>query len=196
MAYRNANAEFDFAHAALMVIDMQNDFLLVDAPIQCHNGLHIVNNIQRLAGEFRKHNRPVIYTQEIHRKQKVDFGLELAYEEPEHCIEGSGGEQFFLMLLPEDNDYIIKKRRYSAFFATDLDLLLRGLNVNTLVLTGVATDVCIRATAQDAQQYNYRVLVPQECVAGTSEDAHCEALKNIDYIYGKVISVQDLYERI
>lgn len=50
-----------------MIIDMQNEFLLENAPIRCHNGLHIVDSIKQLADEFRKNNRPVIYTQEMHR---------------------------------------------------------------------------------------------------------------------------------
>jgi nicotinamidase-related amidase len=82
---------FDLFSAALIIIDMQNDFLLEDAPIYCTGGLAAVVGIEKLARYFRANNRPVIFTQEAHRKQRVDFGLELAYEEPEHCLEGSFG---------------------------------------------------------------------------------------------------------
>jgi len=191
-----ATVAFDFAHTALIVIDMQNDFLVKGAPIECPGGLQIVESIHSLAETFRQKNRPVIYTQEIHREQQVDFGLELAYEEPLHCVEGSDGVEIFQGLCPKPEDYVIQKRRYSAFFATDLDLLLKGLDCHTLVLVGVATDVCVRATAQDAQQYNYRVFVPQECVAGTSIEAHCGALNNIAYIFGNVLPVKTLMEMI
>lgn len=194
MANSNLKGFFKISQTALIVIDMQNDFLLDDAPICCDGGINIVKNIKILAEYFRKNNRPVIFTQEEHRKQKVDFGLELEYEEPEHCIEGTYGVDFYRYLKPLENDYLIKKRRYSAFFATDLDLLLRGLNVNTLILTGVATDVCVRATAQDAQQLGYYVIVPPECVAGTSLTAHEAALSNIKYIWGKIVSLKDILE--
>lgn len=180
---------FNISNAALIIIDMQNDFLLETAPICCAGGLEIVPGIEKLARFFRANNRPVIFTQEAHRKQKVDFGLELAYEEPEHCLEGSSGVDFYENLEPQEDDYIIKKRRYSAFFATDFDLLLRGMGIDTLVLTGVATDVCVRATAQDAQQHSYKVIVPVECVAGTSIKAHQAALDNISYLFGTTVAL-------
>lgn len=183
---------FDMSKAALIIIDMQNDFLLEDAPIPCPGGLETVQHIEKLAQIFRLHNRPVIYTQESHRKEKVDFGLELMYEEPEHCLEESSGIDFISDLKPSSGDFIICKRRYSAFFATDLDLLLRGMGIDTLVLTGVATDVCVRATAQDAQQHSYNVIVPVECVAGTSEKAHQAALDNISYIFGITVPLAHL----
>ncbi len=177
---------------ALLIIDMQNDFLLPGAPIECSGGLKAIPQIKKLIQCFKEHKRPIIFSQECHRKEKVDFGLELFYEEPEHCLEGTDGVEFVQQLTPADNDFIIKKRRYSVFFATDLDLLLKGLNVDTLILTGVATDVCVRATAQDALQYNYKVIVPPECVAGTSPEAHQAALNNIAYVFGKIIAVDEL----
>ncbi|MBZ5782378.1 cysteine hydrolase family protein, partial [Klebsiella aerogenes] len=79
------------------------------------------------------------------------------------------GVEIIADLSPQVGDQVLIKRRYSAFFATDLDLLLRGMGVDTVVLTGVATDVCVRATAQDAMQLDYRVIVPRECVAGTRQ---------------------------
>ena len=161
---------FDFLHTALIIVDMQNDFLLEDAPICCPGRLDIVKNIEKLVRYFRTNNQLVIFTQDEHQKQ--DFGLELNRKEPEHCLEGTCGLDFYKDLKPYENDYIIKKRRYSAFFITDLDLLLLGLNMNTLILTGVATDVCVEATAQDAQQLGYHVIVIPECVAGTSFIAH------------------------
>ncbi len=128
-----------------------------------------------------------IYTQEAHRAQGVDFGRELEGEEPVHCLEGTQGVEIIPDLARHQEDFLIIKRRYSAFFTTDLDLLLCGLNVGSLILTGVATDVCLRATAQDAQQLNYRVIVPKGCVAGTSEEQHHAALQNIAYNLGTML---------
>ncbi len=183
---------FDFFHTALIIIDMQNDFLLENAPICCPGGLDIVKNIEKLARHFRTNDQPVIFTQDEHQKQ--DFGLQLDHENPEHCLEGTCGIDFYKDLKPYENDYIIKKRRYSAFFATDLDLLLRRLDMNTLILTGVATDVCVEATAQDAQQLGYHVIVIPECVAGTSFIAHQAALDNIKVHFGKIISLNKILD--
>jgi nicotinamidase-related amidase len=172
---------------AILVIDMQRDFIDQGAPIECPGGREIIPSIQRLLNLARQKGLPVIYTQEAHRAQGVDFGRELDGEEPVHCVEGTPGVEIVPDLDPQPGDFLIVKRRYSAFFATDLDLLLRGLGVDTLVLAGAATDVCVRATAQDAQQLNYWVIVPEECVAGTSVEQHRAALRNIAYILGKVL---------
>ncbi|MEP4192729.1 MAG: isochorismatase family cysteine hydrolase, partial [Sneathiella sp.] len=144
----------------------------------------------------RDNNIPIIFTQEVHRNDEVDFGLELEYGEPIHCLEGSKGVDFIDTLRPGSDDYIIRKRRYSAFFATDLEILLKGLKVDVLILAGVATDVCVRATAQDAHQLNYKVVVVPECVAGTNPDRHLAALENISYIFGSVVPLDSLGNRL
>lgn len=177
---------------AILVIDMQRDFIDEGAPIECPGGRKCIAPIQRLLDLAHQKGLPVIYTQEAHRAEGVDFGRELDGEEPVHCVEGTPGVEIIPDLIPQPGDFLIVKRRYSAFFATDLDLLLRGLEVDTLILTGVATDVCVRATAQDAQQLNYRVIVPEECVAGTSVEQHRAALRNIAYILGKVLPLNEV----
>jgi nicotinamidase-related amidase len=169
---------------------MQRDFIDKGAPIECPGGREIIPNIQRLLDLARQKGLTVIYTQEAHRAQGVDFGRELDGEEPVHCVEGTPGVEIVPDLAPQPRDFVIVKRRYSAFFATDLDLLLRGLGVDTLILTGAATDVCVRATAQDGQQLNYWIIVPEECVAGTSVEQHHAALHNIAYILGKVLPLE------
>lgn len=175
---------------ALLVIDMQRDFLDPGAPIECPGGRDAIEPIRELAELARSSGVPVIYTQEAHRAQRVDFGLELEYDEPEHCLEDGQGVDIVADLQPEPDDYVIRKRRYSGFFATDLEILLKGLGVDTLILTGVATDVCVRATAQDAQQLGYRLVVVTDCVAGTSRKAHEAALDNIGYIFGMVAPLE------
>jgi biuret amidohydrolase len=183
-------------NAAVLVIDMQHDFIDEDAPICCKGGKEIVPHIQELTALARLRGLPVIFTKESHRRQKVDFGLELEYGETEHCLEGSTGVEIIDELCPRAEDYVLVKRRYSGFFATDLDMLLKGLKADTLVLTGVATDVCVRATAQDALQLDYRVLVPEECVAGTSRARHAAALDHISYVLGRVVPIAALLEQL
>jgi len=180
----------------MLVIDMQCDFVDDDAPIACKGAKDLVPRILALKRTARAAGIPVIYTKEAHRSQKIDFGLELEYGEIEHCVEGTRGVEIIDELRPEDCDHVIVKRRYSAFFATDLDLLLRVLGIDTLILTGVATDVCVRATAQDALQLDYRVFVPPECVAGTSEARHTAALEHIAYVLGRVLPLATLIERV
>lgn len=181
---------------AVVVIDMQNDFLAPGAPIECAGGRAIVEPIGKLLSMARHRKVPVIFTQELHRAEMIDFGRELDYEEPVHCLEGSKGADYFGALRPLQGDFAVPKRRYSAFFATDLDILLKGLGVDTLILTGVATDVCVRATAQDAHQHDYRVIVIPECVAGTNAQRHAAALDNIAYVFGRVVGLETMVEEL
>lgn len=188
----NNLVKIDKYDCAIIVIDMQNDFIAMGAPIECPGGRDIIPVLSKLLNFARTKNIPVIYTQEMHRIQKVDFGMELEREEPEHCLEGSIGVQLIDDLSPEPGDYVIPKRRYSAFYCTDLEILLKGLKKNTLIITGAATNVCVYATCLDAQQRDYRVVAVADCVAGTDRDLHKAFLRNIEYVLGDVATAEEL----
>ena len=172
-------------NAALLIIDMQHDFLDEGAPIPCVDGPRIIPGIRQLAAAARRANIPVIYTQEVHRSSRIDFGRELDGAEDLHCIDGSHGVQIVPDLQPQPGDILVRKPRYSAFLGTDLPFVLNGVGVragDTLILTGVATDVCVHYTAADAHQYDYRVRIVTDCVAGTSPEAHAASLRAIEYL--------------
>lgn len=128
-------------------------------------------------------NIPVIFIREVHRPDLVDFGRELDGAEDIHCIETDPITDIAKEVLNyRDTDYIINKRRYSAFFATDLDILLRGLKVDTLLLCGGLTDVCVHYTFVDGHQHDYFCRVIEDCVAGSSSDAHEASLRAMEYM--------------
>jgi len=166
--------------SALLVIDMQHDFVDKTGAVPCEGAPEIIPRIKELILEARRARIPIIFTQEVHRPQKVDFGRELDGNEPLHCVEGTKGAEIVGELTPQPSDYVIPKRRYSAFFGTDLNILLRGLNVDMLFITGAATDVCVYLTAMDAHQYDFKVKIPNDCVSGTSQAAHDAALAAVE----------------
>lgn len=126
---------------------------------------------------------PVIFIQEVHRPNLVDFGRELDGSEDIHCLEGNPDTEIAVKETGfQPADYLIKKRRYSAFFGTDLEILLRGLKVDTLILCGGLTDVCVHYTFVDGHQSDYFCRVVEDCVAGSSEDAHEAALRAMEYL--------------
>lgn len=125
---------------------------------------------------------PVIHFKEVHRKELVDFGRELDGAEPVHCLETWPGTDYHPDLYPVDGEYPMQKRRYSCFVATDLDLLLRGLRVDTLVLVGAMTNVCVHYTFVDAHQLDYHVHVVEDAVFGSDWDAHHAALRAMAYL--------------
>jgi nicotinamidase-related amidase len=168
------------ATRALLIVDMQHDFVDEDGAVPCQDALKIVSRIKELSLEARRASIPIIYTREVHRPQKVDFGRELDGGETLHCVEGTRGAEIVEELAPKESDYVINKRRYSAFFGTDLAILLKGLAVDTLFITGAATDVCVYLTAMDGHQFDFKVRIPKDCVAGTSQAAHEAALAAVE----------------
>jgi nicotinamidase-related amidase len=112
----------------------------------------------------------------------VDFGREVDGAEPIHCVEGIRGVELRPEAKPLDGEWLIQKRRYSAFFATDLDLLLRGIGVDRLIVCGFLTDVCIHYLCVDAHQRDYHVYVARDATAGSSPGASEAALAAIEYL--------------
>ena len=177
--------------SALVVIDSQNQFV-ADLPQEV-NAWKTVDRIAEVLEIFRQKKIPIIHFREIHRKQMVDFGRELDGDEGIHCIEGTEAADFVEKNRPLENEFFIAKRRYSGFFATDLDLLLRSLKVETIYVVGFLTDVCVHYTCADAHQHDYFVRVIKEATAGSSIEAANASLAAIKYLqHDAIISIEDL----
>lgn len=170
-------------NSALLVIDIQQeDFKEMREENWNDPAWDCIRNAKRVLDVFRKKKLPVIQIKEVHRPNLVDFGRELDGSERIHCIESSPDTDYAKLTYPIEGEYLISKRRYSAFFGTDLEILLKGLKVDTLYLIGGLTDVCIHYTAVDAHQNDYHIKVVTDAVAGSSEEAHRYALKAIRYL--------------
>ncbi len=135
---------------------------------------------------------PVVFIQEIHRADGVDFGRELDGDEDVHCLDNDPRTEIaFDEMGYRAGDYTVPKRRYSAFFGTDLEILLRGLKVETLILCGGLTDVCVHYTFVDAHQWDYHCRVVEDCVAGSSVEAHEASLRAMEYLQTGAIRSRD-----
>ncbi len=95
-------------------------------------------------------------------------------------------------LRPEPGDLLIEKRRYSAFFETDFDRQLRAREIDTLVVAGATTNVCVDSTVRDAYFRGYDVVVLEDCVASYEQDLHAATLRNVDLLFGMVVSAENL----
>ena len=177
---------FIVGRPALLMIDFQRGGFLPgkESGIPHMGGMHErVPRAKALVSAARAAGVPVIFIQEVHRPDHVDFGRELDGEEDLHCIEGQQGTEIAAEEVDfRPGDYHIPKRRYSAFFATDLELLLKGLKVETLILLGGLTDVCVQYTFVDGHQHNYYCRVVEDCVGGSSFPAHHSALAAMEYL--------------
>jgi len=173
--------------AALIVIDIQASTFIDHSDMRAIANMPDYKQRMELSRKAidtaRAHDIPVVFIQEVHRPDLVDFGRELDGDEDVHCLEGDPGTEIAVNemgYLP--TDYLIRKRRYSAFFGTDFEILLRGLKVDTLLLCGGLTDVCVHYTFVDGHQSDYFCRVIEDCVAGSSLEAHEAALRAMEYL--------------
>lgn len=135
-----------------------------------------------LIEKARERDIPIVFFQEAHRRNLIDFGHELDGAEDVHLLEGDPGTEIDPALDVRPDDYIIRKRRYSCFFGTEFEILLKGLGADTLILIGGHTDVCVHYTFVDGHQHDYFCRVVEDCVAGSSLDAREAALRAMEYL--------------
>ncbi|MEM6488208.1 MAG: isochorismatase family cysteine hydrolase [Pseudomonadota bacterium] len=172
--------------AAVIVVDIQQGSFIQGYDVGIAKMPGYVDHMRRarpVIDAARAAGCPVIFIQEAHRPDGVDFGRELDGDETEHCVEGRPGTELAAEVTGyRAGDYFIRKRRYSAFFGTDLEILLKGLRVQTLILVGGLTDVCIHYTFVDGHQHDYYVRVVEDAVGGSSQAAHDAALAAMEYL--------------
>lgn len=180
--------------AALVVIDMTYDFVNPDGAVYYENNRKILPNLIECINEARRHNYLIIFIQHSHRKYKFD---KKTLTGRTNSLEGTGGDQLDPSLpIDEEKDYIIKKRRYSAFYSTDLDLILREHCIRKVVITGTKTNNCVRSTVEDAYHLDYEAIVVKDCVATNDETVNEIYLRDIDRYYGKVIGSKYLFDYV
>lgn len=168
----------------LIVVDIQKVGFDDDGSIPLMPGM--VDRMRRARSVIdaaREGGVPIIFLQESHRKTGVDYGREMDGDEDMHLREDWPGTAIAAeeVGLRED-DYVIVKRRYSGFIGTDLQILLRGLKADTLILVGGLTNICVHYTFADGHQSDYYCRVVEDCVAGSSIEAHDAALANMEYL--------------
>ncbi|MGE3619651.1 MAG: cysteine hydrolase family protein [Acidimicrobiia bacterium] len=167
---------------ALVVVDIQAGATTGEDPLAVVGQHEAIAAAADVLAAAREVGLPVVHFKEVHRKEMVDFGRELDGTEPVHCLETWPGTDYHPAVYPRDGEFPMHKRRYSCFVATDLDLLLRGLRVDTVVLVGSMTDVCVHYTFADAHQLDYHAHVVEDAVYGSSWEAHHAALRAMAYL--------------
>jgi nicotinamidase-related amidase len=149
----------------LLVIDMLNDFIKEGGSLVVPGAERIIPRIRELIDSARAAGAPVIYVTDAHRPDDKEFDIWAP-----HAVPGTWGGEVIGELAPEPGEHIVRKRRYSAFFGTDLELRLSELGIRKLYLTGVLTNICVYFTAADGKARNYEVAVVKDAVASLSEE--------------------------
>ena len=176
--YNQHEMQLNVAASALLVIDMQIFFLDAASPSFTCGGLAIIPKVKRLIEAFRRANRPVIFTRHVHHPNDLDSGI-MGWWWKGKCLEGSPESEIHPELAPAAGEKTVFKHRYSAFYNTDLETVLRCLKVEDLVITGVMTNMCCESTARDAYFRDYRVFFPADGTGSINEEMQIASLMNL-----------------
>lgn len=167
--------QMDHTQTCLLIIDMINEFTFDGAEKLFPALEQTARNIATLKQRVKTAGLPVLYVNDNFGKWRSDFRTLV-----DRCLEGDcRGKRIAEVLKPEEDDYFVLKPKHSGFFATPLELLLRCLNVQRVILTGVAGDNCVLFTAADAYMRNFDVAVPADCTVSIDPHANRSALEHM-----------------
>src|SRR5947208_14656888 len=159
----------DRQRTALIVVDMENYFVAPGAPLETPAGRAMLPTLKRALTFCRERGIRFIYTTHAHRRDGCDMGrFEDLWPPIRHrtgLVDGEPGIEISPEIAPRADEIVITKRRYSAFYGTDLEIILRGVGVDTVVISGVTTENCCHATARDALFRDYRVVFLSDATA-------------------------------
>jgi ureidoacrylate peracid hydrolase len=208
---KTASISPDINKSALIIIDMQNDFLHregnfshiarehpefeIDTPFL----IGTIPNVRRLVEAFRATGRPVVYLAHVLKPDYSDaafpywrVGVEPGSGNRTHCVEGTWGAQIIDDLKPQEGDHLIVKKGFGGFSNTPLDTALRNMGVTTCVVSGVTTCVCVSTTIRGGVEYNYRMIVVGDAVAEVDRATHEAELKTMARIFADVKTTDDV----
>ena len=188
------------AHAALVVVDVQNDFV-ADGGFFDRIGADVTSvqksipNLVRLIEKARAAGVFVVFVQAIYDPEFVSAPMRernqrRAVELP-RCLTGSWGADFYAV-RPDAGEPVVIKHRYSAMLNTELDALLKRRGIRSLLLTGVSTDTCVESTGRDAYFIDYYVSIVSDCCGAMSQSDHLGALKRFERDYGAVVTSDEV----
>ena len=181
--------------SALVVIDMQNFFLVPLSPPFACGGLAILPTVKRPVRSFRCARQPVIYTRHVHHPGRIDAGI-MGWWWEGMCIDGTPESEIHPDISPLPNEKVISKHRYSAFYNTDLEIILRCLKVQDLVISGVMTNMCCESTARDAYYRDYRVFFLADGTGCDHEEMHVASLLNLAYGFAYVTTADSIIRQL
>jgi ureidoacrylate peracid hydrolase len=188
---------------ATLIVDMQNDFVADDgvlprAGMNNQSAKAIVPRVRELVEFSRARGIPVIWAKMIY-DSAADVGLLIersAFYQHGGLRRGTWGAELVDGLEVQPGDYVIEKKRFSAFFNTPLDDLLRELGVTHLLVAGVRTDFCVESTIRDAFFRDYHIIMVKDCVAGYFQDLHENAIKTMGTVFARVMDSDEVKQSL
>lgn len=180
--------------SAVLVVDMLNDFCADGGAMVLPGSERLIAPQNSVIEAIRNNRGTVVFVNDAHRNG-LRRDREFLKREP-HCREGTWGAKVVDALDRRPEDIEVVKRRYSGFFNTDLDLTLKDMEIDTVIVVGVVTNICVRSTVHDAFFHGYRVFVPQDCVAATGPREQESSLYDIATHFGWVTRSDDIVKAL
>lgn len=181
--------------SALLVVDMQQFFLDEASPTFTCGGVAIIPTVKRLISAFRKAGRPVIFSRHVHHPGDLDVGI-MGWWWEGKCLEGSPESEVHPELAPLPGEKVIFKHRYSAFYNTDLETVLRCLKVEDIVVAGTMTNMCCESTARDAYYRDYRVFFLADGTGSITEEMHLASLLNLAFGFAYITTCDSILAQL
>lgn len=184
---------------ALLIIDMQNDFLLPGAPAEIPGAIKIVPAVKKLLDFCRERKIPVFHVIRHYRYDGSDienFRREGFLQNARYLVPGTSGAEILSELKPAEGEYIIVKPRFSAFFCTELELILKRIKIDDIVICGVQYPNCIRATALDSVSYDYNTTVITDATAGADDEIEVSNIRDLMNIGVKCLTFKEWSKQI
>ena len=193
--YNQHEMRLNVPASALLVVDMQRFFLDAASPTFTCGGVAILPTVRRVVDAFRRANRPVIFTQHVHHPGDLDCGI-MGWWWEGRCVEGSPESEIHPDLAPAPGEKVVFKHRYSAFYNTDLETVLRCLKVEDVVVSGIMTNMCCESTARDAYYRDYRVFFLADGTGSICEEMHVASLLNLAFGFAHVTTGDAIVDRL
>jgi len=181
------------ARLAIIVTDMLRDFLEKDGVLYCEKCREIIPNVKKLIETARRLSIPVIY---VNCNHPFNSTVPEFTKWAPHAIRGTKGAEVIDELKPKKGDYTINKESYSGFYNTNLETVLRSLNVDTVVITGVHTHVCVLATGLDAFYRGFSIIFPKDCIMTGHSERHRFGLRFFKTHLGRVTTLRKLINEL
>lgn len=172
---------------AVMVIDMQNDFINEKGKLYVPRSENLIKPIKYILDKAREAGAAIIYTQDWHHGDDPEFKVW-----GEHALADSWGAEIIEELKPKEGDLVVKKSSYDAFYGTPLEHVLRYKKLENLILTGVLANICVLHTAGSAAMRGYDLIVPVDCILALNQFDYALSLRQMSFIYKAKLTRSDM----
>lgn len=184
----------NYENTAVIVVDMQNCFAHEDGSLFSPASEDVISEIERFVGTFRDYGASIFFTKDTHTVEQFE---ELDYYDEfarwgEHAIEGTWEHKIVDDLTVHEDDVLVEKETYDAFYGTDLSSHLKALDTENVIVVGTLANVCVLHTASSAALRDYNTIVVEDLVGYLEESDREYALNHVDWLFGQTMETDDV----